>query len=237
MSCCSRLLYVVLPQAAPCRIAPGCSMSFCPMLLYVVDCPMLLYVVLPHDVLCRVAPGCSMSEVSSTLDLTALTAPSPINYATGPDTKRGYADIMHCLLTSDLGAGLVTYGLCAGLLTYGLCAGLLTYGLCAGMPRKIPLPMRSPVIVLRYLVLGYMYVIRMASYLSSAATLYLLLANILLMTECQGKLIRKRRDRRSTNYGTHGPNMCKVQHVVGSQDKYFTHCVADHLKLICERPT
>ncbi|XP_059161229.1 transforming growth factor-beta-induced protein ig-h3-like [Physella acuta] len=47
----------------------------------------------------------------------------------------------------------------------------------------------------------------------------------------------KGRTRRSTHNTPPGPNMCKVQHVLGSTDKYFTHCVAKHLKVICERPT
>ncbi|GFS08115.1 transforming growth factor-beta-induced protein ig-h3-like, partial [Elysia marginata] len=33
------------------------------------------------------------------------------------------------------------------------------------------------------------------------------------------------------------PNMCKVQHVVGSKEKFYTYCVAKHIKYICERPT
>lgn len=31
--------------------------------------------------------------------------------------------------------------------------------------------------------------------------------------------------------------MCKVQHVVGSKEKFYTYCVAKHIKYICERPT
>lgn len=34
-----------------------------------------------------------------------------------------------------------------------------------------------------------------------------------------------------------GPNMCMVQEVYGTGEKFFTHCVAKHLKMICERPT
>ncbi|XP_025085246.1 transforming growth factor-beta-induced protein ig-h3-like [Pomacea canaliculata] len=34
-----------------------------------------------------------------------------------------------------------------------------------------------------------------------------------------------------------GPNMCMVQQVIGTNEKFFTHCVAQHLKMICERPT
>ncbi|RUS74227.1 hypothetical protein EGW08_017995, partial [Elysia chlorotica] len=34
-----------------------------------------------------------------------------------------------------------------------------------------------------------------------------------------------------------GPNMCKVQHVVGSRERFYTQCVAKHIKYICERPT
>ncbi|KAL8570301.1 hypothetical protein ACOMHN_011322 [Nucella lapillus] len=34
-----------------------------------------------------------------------------------------------------------------------------------------------------------------------------------------------------------GPNMCMVQQVYGTGQKFFTHCVAKHLKMICERPT
>ncbi|CAL1531397.1 unnamed protein product [Lymnaea stagnalis] len=48
---------------------------------------------------------------------------------------------------------------------------------------------------------------------------------------------RRKRQAQPLSNGAPGPNMCKIQHVVGSNDKYFTHCVAKHLKLICERPT
>ncbi|XP_076446809.1 transforming growth factor-beta-induced protein ig-h3-like [Babylonia areolata] len=34
-----------------------------------------------------------------------------------------------------------------------------------------------------------------------------------------------------------GPNMCMVQEVYGTGRKFFTHCVAKHLRMICERPT
>ncbi|XP_076468128.1 transforming growth factor-beta-induced protein ig-h3-like [Babylonia areolata] len=34
-----------------------------------------------------------------------------------------------------------------------------------------------------------------------------------------------------------GPNMCSVQQVYGTGEKFYTRCVARHLRMICERPT
>ncbi|KAK3740740.1 hypothetical protein RRG08_048982 [Elysia crispata] len=48
---------------------------------------------------------------------------------------------------------------------------------------------------------------------------------------------RSWRHQNSRQPGPPGPNMCKVQHVVGSKEKFYTYCVAKHIKYICERPT
>ncbi|GFN81510.1 transforming growth factor-beta-induced protein ig-h3-like [Plakobranchus ocellatus] len=63
---------------------------------------------------------------------------------------------------------------------------------------------------------------------------------VLLLSREDVEVLGQRRSWRRHNLkqpGAPGPNMCKVQHVMGKKDKFYTYCVAKHLKYICERPT
>uniref|UniRef100_A0A0B7ATX2 FAS1 domain-containing protein n=1 Tax=Arion vulgaris TaxID=1028688 RepID=A0A0B7ATX2_9EUPU len=73
----------------------------------------------------------------------------------------------------------------------------------------------------------------MAACLKDARVLFITLQIFFFMCAC----VSGRRNPTTPLNGAPGVNMCKVQHVLGSQDKFFTHCVAQHLKMICERPT
>ncbi|XP_012941286.1 transforming growth factor-beta-induced protein ig-h3, partial [Aplysia californica] len=67
--------------------------------------------------------------------------------------------------------------------------------------------------------------------------LFLLLLLLMVITTHGVLGRRRRRARGRSSPHAPGPNMCKVQQVLGTKEKFFTHCIAKHLKMICERPT